>query len=304
MQKAVIMPVSSMYISAGICKQTYKEDIESGSKAQQGGVTTLVAMPNTKPHYRQPTYVNYVTIKADRFPPRLSVLITVGKVKSSNIIEGMVLKIPPATESAPVMNATYKEAMEMPQRKKHSGAGSLRGQEPVNGGCMNEDANQRVLRWHHKFVEHQIVGEISAVYRQVHTCICVTALTKEWLWCVRREKKVFISARSACIISYPQRRHRKGRHQRDELPVRKRISSVRARVARNCHRSPHALTESLQPCIVGLRRACGFLPSPNYRDHRPDADGKMSHAPAKILHLPSLHPAWTPMWLSSIRSRV
>ncbi len=48
--------------------QTYKEDIESGSKAAaKGGVTTLVAMPNTKPVIDSPDRVNYVTIKADRF---------------------------------------------------------------------------------------------------------------------------------------------------------------------------------------------------------------------------------------------
>lgn len=63
--------------------QTYKEDIESGSKAAaKGGVTTLVAMPNTKPVIDSPDRVNYVTIKADRFSP-INVLqagaITVGQ---------------------------------------------------------------------------------------------------------------------------------------------------------------------------------------------------------------------------------
>lgn len=48
--------------------QTYKEDIESGSKAAaKGGVTTLVAMPNTKPVIDSPDRVNYVTNQSRPF---------------------------------------------------------------------------------------------------------------------------------------------------------------------------------------------------------------------------------------------
>ena len=41
--------------------QTAKEDIETGSKAAaRGGVTTVLAMPNTKPVIDYPELVNYV----------------------------------------------------------------------------------------------------------------------------------------------------------------------------------------------------------------------------------------------------
>ena len=79
-----VMPgIIDMHVHLRDPGQTYKEDIESGSKAAaKGGVTTLVAMPNTKPVIDSPDRVNYVTIKADRFSP-INVLqagaITVGQ---------------------------------------------------------------------------------------------------------------------------------------------------------------------------------------------------------------------------------
>ena len=48
--------------------QTEKEDIESGSKAAaRGGVTTVVAMPNTTPVIDCPDRANYVKNKAAEF---------------------------------------------------------------------------------------------------------------------------------------------------------------------------------------------------------------------------------------------
>ena len=45
--------------------QTDKEDIETGSRAAaRGGVTTVVAMPNTKPVIDSPDRANYVKFKA------------------------------------------------------------------------------------------------------------------------------------------------------------------------------------------------------------------------------------------------
>ena len=126
-----------MYISATRGRHI-KKILKGGSKAAaKGGVTTLVAMPNTKPVIDSPDRVNYVTIKADRFSP-INVLqagaITVGqKGEELADIEGMVKAgIPAISEDGKsVMNALlYKEAMEIAAEKKHSGAGSLRGQEP------------------------------------------------------------------------------------------------------------------------------------------------------------------------------
>ena len=50
--------------------QTEKEDIESGSKAAaRGGVTTVVAMPNTTPVIDCPDRANYVKNKAAQVSP-------------------------------------------------------------------------------------------------------------------------------------------------------------------------------------------------------------------------------------------
>ncbi len=49
--------------------QTQKEDIETGSRAAaRGGVTTVVAMPNTTPVIDSPDRVNYVHNKQNSFP--------------------------------------------------------------------------------------------------------------------------------------------------------------------------------------------------------------------------------------------
>ena len=49
---------------------TWKEDIESGSKAAaRGGFTTIVAMPNTKPVMDSPDRIDYVTVKARSCAP-------------------------------------------------------------------------------------------------------------------------------------------------------------------------------------------------------------------------------------------
>ena len=150
-----VMPgIIDMHVHLRDPGQTYKEDIESGSKAAaKGGVTTLVAMPNTKPVIDSPDRVNYVTIKADRFSP-INVLqagaITVGqKGEELADIEGMVKAgIPAISEDGKsVMNALlYKEAMEIAAEKNIPVLAHCEDKNLVNGGCMNEDANSR--EWH------------------------------------------------------------------------------------------------------------------------------------------------------------
>ena len=116
-------------------------------------MTTLVAMPNTKPVIDSPDRVNYVTIKADRFSP-INVLqagaITVGqKGEELADIEGMVKAgIPAISEDGKsVMNALlYKEAMEIAAEKNIPVLAHCEDKNLVNGGCMNEDANSREWR--------------------------------------------------------------------------------------------------------------------------------------------------------------
>ncbi|MDO4275318.1 MAG: dihydroorotase [Eubacteriales bacterium] len=134
--------------------QEYKEDIETGSKAAaRGGVTTVVAMPNTTPVIDSPDRVNYVHNKAAQVSG-IHVLqsgaITKGEKgeELSDISEMAQAGIPALSEDGKsVMNSKlYKEAMEQAVKYDlpifaHCEDIDLRG-----SGCMNDDENARRLR--------------------------------------------------------------------------------------------------------------------------------------------------------------
>ena len=134
--------------------QTEKEDIESGTKAAaRGGVTTVVAMPNTTPVIDNPDRVEYVHNKAAQLAP-IHVLqsgaITKGQKgeELSDIIGMAKAGIPAITEDGKsVMNSQiYKDAMVLAEKCKipvfaHCEDIDLRGV-----GCMNEDENAKRLR--------------------------------------------------------------------------------------------------------------------------------------------------------------
>lgn len=129
--------------------QEYKEDIITGSKAAaRGGVTTVVAMPNTTPVIDSSDRVSYVHNKAAQLS-KIHVLqsgaITRGeKGEVLADIEGMAkVGIPGLSEDGKsVMNSrVYKEAMEIAAAHHlpvfaHCEDIDLRGK-----GCMNEDEN-------------------------------------------------------------------------------------------------------------------------------------------------------------------
>lgn len=133
--------------------QEYKEDIETGSKAAaRGGVTTVVAMPNTFPVIDSPDRVSYVHNKAAQLSD-IHVLqagaITKGEHGTElSDIPGMAdAGIPALSEDGKsVMNShVYKEAMDMAVEYNlpifaHCEDIDLRG-----NGCMNEDGNARRL---------------------------------------------------------------------------------------------------------------------------------------------------------------
>lgn len=133
--------------------QTHKEDIETGSKAAaRGGVTTVVAMPNTTPVIDSPDRVNYVHNKAAQVSG-IHVLqsgaITTGeKGEELADIEGMVKAgIPALSEDGKsVMNSKLcREAMKIAAKYDlpifaHCEDIDLRG-----NGCMNEDENAERL---------------------------------------------------------------------------------------------------------------------------------------------------------------
>lgn len=133
--------------------QTHKEDIETGSKAAaRGGVTTVVAMPNTTPVIDSPDRVNYVHNKAAQVSG-IHVLqsgaITTGeKGEELADIEGMVKAgIPALSEDGKsVMNSKLcQQAMKIAAKYDlpifaHCEDIDLRG-----NGCMNEDENAERL---------------------------------------------------------------------------------------------------------------------------------------------------------------
>lgn len=132
---------------------TYKEDIESGAKAAaHGGVTTVVAMPNTAPVIDTPDKVQYVHDKASKVAG-IHVLqagaMTMGESGTKLAdIEGMVQAgIPAVSEDGKsVLDAQLcKEAMALAAKcnipvLSHCEDMSLR-----NGGCMNDDENAKRL---------------------------------------------------------------------------------------------------------------------------------------------------------------
>lgn len=133
--------------------QTQKEDIETGSRAAaRGGVTTVVAMPNTTPVIDEPDRVDYVHHKAKQFSA-IHILqagaITKGeKGKELSDIEGMAKAgIPALSEDGrSVMDTRLcKEAMKIAAKLDlpifaHCEDIDLRGD-----GCMNEDENAKRL---------------------------------------------------------------------------------------------------------------------------------------------------------------
>lgn len=129
--------------------QEYKEDIETGSRAAaRGGVTTVVAMPNTSPVIDSPDRVEYVHNKAAQVSG-IRVLqagsITKGeKGEKLSDIEGMVKAgIPALSEDGKsVMNSQLcAEGMKLAARYNIPVFAHCEDIDLRNGGCMNEDEN-------------------------------------------------------------------------------------------------------------------------------------------------------------------
>lgn len=133
--------------------QTQKEDIETGSRAAaRGGVTTVVAMPNTTPVIDSPDRVNYVHNKAAQVSGihvlQAGAITTGEKGEELSDIEGMVkVGIPALSEDGKsVMNSRLtQQAMKIAAKYDlpifaHCEDIDLRG-----NGCMNEDENSKRL---------------------------------------------------------------------------------------------------------------------------------------------------------------
>ena len=126
--------------------QTHKEDVITGAMAAaKGGVTTVLAMPNTKPVIDNPDRVRYVTNKARQHAPihGLQVgAITKGMMgQELSDIDGMAdAGIPAISEDGKsVMNAhLYEEAMKIAAKRNLPVLAHCEDINMVHGGCMNQ----------------------------------------------------------------------------------------------------------------------------------------------------------------------
>lgn len=130
---------------------THKEDIITGARAAaRGGITTMVAMPNTRPVADNPEVIEYVHKKA-RECADVHILqagaITAGmEGRTLSDLEGMIrMNIPAISEDGKsVMNAQlYKEAMQIAAKHNIPVFAHCEDIHMVHGGCMNEDENAR-----------------------------------------------------------------------------------------------------------------------------------------------------------------
>ncbi|MCR5196113.1 MAG: dihydroorotase [Pseudobutyrivibrio sp.] len=125
--------------------QIEKEDIETGSKAAaRGGVTTVLAMPNTKPVVDNPELVNYVHNKAKEVG--LTRVLQVGSVtkgmegKELSDLQGMIdAGIPAISEDGKsVMDSgLYREAMKIVAKANVPVLAHCEDINLVQGGVMN-----------------------------------------------------------------------------------------------------------------------------------------------------------------------
>ncbi len=125
--------------------QTEKEDIATGSKAAaRGGVTTVLAMPNTKPVVDNPKLVDYVHTKAKEVG--LTRVLQVGSVtkgmegKELSDLQGMIeAGIPAISEDGKsVMDSgVYREAMKIVAEDNIPVLAHCEDINLVQGGVMN-----------------------------------------------------------------------------------------------------------------------------------------------------------------------
>ena len=128
--------------------QTAKEDIETGSKAAaRGGVTTVLAMPNTKPVVDNPELVKYVHDKGAQVG--LTRVLQVGSVtkgmegKELSDLQGMIeAGIPAISEDGKsVMDSgIYREAMKIVAKANVPVLAHCEDINLVQGGVMNMGA--------------------------------------------------------------------------------------------------------------------------------------------------------------------
>lgn len=183
---------------------TYKESVETGARAAaRGGITTVVAMPNTKPVTDDRDRVGYVMHKAEMLAP-IHVLQTGTVTKGmagkeiTDIAEMVKAGAPAITEDGKTVmdSGVYCEAM---REAKKAGIPVLAHCEDMNlvqGGVVNADANMEALglKGISNAVEDIIVARdiMLAAETGVHLHLCHCS-TKGSVEMVRQAKAAGIS---------------------------------------------------------------------------------------------------------------
>lgn len=183
---------------------TYKEDIETGAKAAaRGGVTTVCAMPNTKPVVDNTETLKYIQEKAERVAPihveQLSA-ITMGQ-EGNELVDMQAMQqagaIAFSEDGKSVMDVTlYAEAMQQAAKLQAVVMAHCEDKALVRGGVLNEGVASR--RFHVPGITNSVEDIIAArdiflasdYGTKLHLCHCSTAASVEL---VRMAKKMGLS---------------------------------------------------------------------------------------------------------------
>lgn len=183
---------------------TYKESVETGARAAaRGGITTVVAMPNTKPVTDDRDRVGYVMHKAEMLAP-IHVLQTGTVTKGmagkeiTNIAEMVKVGAPAITEDGKTVmdSGVYRDAMKEAKKAGIPVLAHCEDSNLVQGGVVNADANMEALglKGISNAVEDIIVARdiMLAAETGVHLHLCHCS-TKGSVEMVRQAKEAGIS---------------------------------------------------------------------------------------------------------------
>ncbi len=211
--KDVVIDASGCFVMPGLIDLhvhfrdpglTYKEDIETGAKAAaRGGVTTVCAMPNTKPVVDNTETLKYIQEKAEKVAlihvEQLSAITM--KQEGNELVDMQAMQqagaIAFSEDGKSVMDVTlYAEAMQQAAKLQAVVMAHCEDKALVRGGVLNEGVASR--RFHVPGITNSVEDIIAArdiflasdYGTKLHLCHCSTAASVEL---VRMAKKMGLS---------------------------------------------------------------------------------------------------------------